>query len=288
VPRAEPADGLASGKVVKLDRVEWTVLAGSLHQIEPLQQGEVDLIDQLPHDQDTDLEHAPGVVIDGFLPIDSYASSGRTISIRRSNNPKGTAGIGAGRRPARIHERCLRRSAVVARVLVVLCLRQRQCTETGAELITSRIWRAPKSCSPRRLQGREDRFDHHREIPSIAALGDVTADNLRKTAVNVELAVSDWGTMVARRAKRHPPGQGGWNIFHTTVGGTLMSSPVTLSRSIRLRRRQVVRLAVRRQKPRIAQRLYPRCGGGAQPRGARGPPPATVGNAARYSSRQYT
>jgi peptide/nickel transport system substrate-binding protein len=65
------------------------------------------------------------------------------------------------------------------------------------------------------------------EIPSIAALGGVTADNLRKIGVNVEVAVSDWGTMVARRVKKDPPAQGGWNLFHTTVGGTGMSSLLT-------------------------------------------------------------
>jgi len=46
------------------------------------------------------------------------------------------------------------------------------------------------------------------EIQSIAALGEVTADNLRKIGANVEVAVSDWGTMVARRAKKDPPEQG--------------------------------------------------------------------------------
>ena len=65
------------------------------------------------------------------------------------------------------------------------------------------------------------------EIPSIAALSEVTADNLRKIGANVEVVVSDWGTMVARRGKKDPPGQGGWNLFHTTVGGATMSSPVT-------------------------------------------------------------
>ncbi len=65
------------------------------------------------------------------------------------------------------------------------------------------------------------------EIPSLAALGDVTADNLRKIGVNLDIAVSDWGTMVARRAKKDPPGQGGWNLFHTTVGGVQMASPLS-------------------------------------------------------------
>jgi peptide/nickel transport system substrate-binding protein len=65
------------------------------------------------------------------------------------------------------------------------------------------------------------------EIPGISALGEVTADNLRKIGVNVEIATSDWGAMVVRRAKKDPPGQGGWNLFHTTVGGTTMFSPLT-------------------------------------------------------------
>ena len=38
------------------------------------------------------------------------------------------------------------------------------------------------------------------EITSIGALGDVTTSNLRKIGINVEVAESDWGTMVSRRA----------------------------------------------------------------------------------------
>ena len=65
------------------------------------------------------------------------------------------------------------------------------------------------------------------EIASIGALGDVTANNLRKLGMNIEIADSDWGTLVARRAKKDPPAQGGWNIFHTTSGGASVHSPVT-------------------------------------------------------------
>jgi peptide/nickel transport system substrate-binding protein len=65
------------------------------------------------------------------------------------------------------------------------------------------------------------------EIAGIGALGDVTAANLRKIGLNVDVAETDWGTMVARRARKDPPGQGGWNIFHTTVGGAGFYNPVT-------------------------------------------------------------
>ena len=50
---------------------------------------------------------------------------------------------------------------------------------------------------------------------------------MRKIGINVEVADSDWGTLVARRAKKDPPAQGGWNIFHTTSGGASVYSPLT-------------------------------------------------------------
>jgi peptide/nickel transport system substrate-binding protein len=49
-PRAEPASGLAGGKVVKVDRVEWLWIADSQTQVNALLNGEVDVIEQPPHD----------------------------------------------------------------------------------------------------------------------------------------------------------------------------------------------------------------------------------------------
>ena len=35
----------------------------------------------------------------------------------------------------------------------------------------------------------------------------------------------DWGTLVARRAKKEPPSQGGWNVFCTTWAGLATANP---------------------------------------------------------------
>src|SRR2546428_5607513 len=43
----------------------------------------------------------------------------------------------------------------------------------------------------------------------------VTAEVLRSLGAAVDLQAMDWSTMVQRRAKKEPPAQGGWNIFHT-------------------------------------------------------------------------
>ncbi len=57
------------------------------------------------------------------------------------------------------------------------------------------------------------------------AWGEVTADLLRRLGLNVEHAGLDWGTVVARRAQKSPPSQGGWHIFHTTFYGVDFLDP---------------------------------------------------------------
>jgi peptide/nickel transport system substrate-binding protein len=49
--------------------------------------------------------------------------------------------------------------------------------------------------------------------------GDVTADLLNRLGMNVDFVATDWGTVGARRAVKTPPGQGGWNMFHTWYAG---------------------------------------------------------------------
>jgi peptide/nickel transport system substrate-binding protein len=228
VPRSDAPDGLAGGKVVKLDRVEWTVLPDSFTKSSALQRGEVDMIDQLPHDQIPVLEHSTDIVIGRVSPLDSYGIIRPNSLYPPFNNPK-------------------------AREALALIVSQRE--YTSAAFGDKRWWRECWSffvCgSADGIEAGSENFRHQdlarakallaeagykgekiimlttQEIPSLAALGDVTADNLRKIGVNLDIAVSDWGTMVARRAKKDPPGQGGWNLFHTTLGGVQMASPVS-------------------------------------------------------------
>ena len=50
VPRQEPPSGLAGGKVVKVDRVEWVWIPDAQTQINALLNGEVDSVEQPSHD----------------------------------------------------------------------------------------------------------------------------------------------------------------------------------------------------------------------------------------------
>jgi peptide/nickel transport system substrate-binding protein len=228
VPRAEPPDGLAGGKVVKVDRVEWIVLPDSFTKSGALQHGEVDMIDQLPQDQITVLEHVPGIVISRVSPIDSYGIIRPNSLYPPFNNPKAREALALT-----VNQREYASAAFGDEHWWRECWSFFVCngangTEVGSEGYRHQdLARAKQLLAESGYKGEKIVLITTQEIPSISALGDVTADNLRKIGANVEVKVSDWGTMVARRAKKDAPGQGGWNLFHTTVGGTTMSSPIS-------------------------------------------------------------
>ncbi len=63
------------------------------------------------------------------------------------------------------------------------------------------------------------------DVAITKAEGEVTADLLKKIGFDVDFVATDWGTVGARRAKKDPPGQGGWNIFHTWHAGADCINP---------------------------------------------------------------
>jgi hypothetical protein len=66
------------------------------------------------------------------------------------------------------------------------------------------------------------------DLPHHKAWGDVTVDLLQRLGMNVDHAAIDWGTVVARRAQKNAPGQGGWQIYHTSPYGVDLTTPTNI------------------------------------------------------------
>lgn len=56
------------------------------------------------------------------------------------------------------------------------------------------------------------------DLASINALTLVLEDVFKQVGIKNDLAMSDWGTVVQRRASREPLDRGGWSVFCTTFG----------------------------------------------------------------------
>jgi peptide/nickel transport system substrate-binding protein len=214
VPRAEPADGLAGGKVVKLDRVEWTILPDPFTKSTALQSGEIDIIDQLPHDQIPILEHASGIVIGRVPVIDAYGIIRPNHLYPPFDNPKARQALAFAVNQQEYASAAFGDPKWWRECWSFFVCDSANGTEAGSEDHHHQdLARAKALLAEAGYKGEKIVLITTGEIPSISALGDVTADNLKKIGVNVELAVSDWGTMVARRAKRTPRGRAAGTSF---------------------------------------------------------------------------
>jgi peptide/nickel transport system substrate-binding protein len=230
VPRQEPRSWLAGGKQMLVDRIEWIVLPDPATAAAALQNGEVDWWENPLSDLVPLLKTCRDVVVDIADPL------GRIGSFRMNH----------------LHPPF---NDVRARRAVLMAMSQEDYMRSAVGNDDT-LWKPmPGFFTPGTplyteeggeiLKGPRD-FDAAKRLladsgycgdpvtclvaqdqPEVKAMGEVTADLLKRLGMNVDLAALDWGTVGARRAIKTPPGKGGWNMFHTYHGGDDCVSPAS-------------------------------------------------------------
>jgi peptide/nickel transport system substrate-binding protein len=229
VPRAEPPSGFAGGKVVKVDRVEYTVIPDSATAYAALAKGEVDLLDQPSLDLVPTIAKNPDIAITKFYTAGTFGVLRPNHLHPPFNNVKARQALAL-----MVNQREYAQSAYGDEQFwkdVTPCFSMWICdtpfgTQAGSEPYrTQNIERAKQLLAEAGYKGEKVTLIGASDIPALNALTLVTADNLKKIGVNVDLVVGEWGNIVARRGKKETPEQGGWNIFHTTAGGASQALP---------------------------------------------------------------
>ena len=229
-PRAEPASGLAGGKVAKVDRVEWIWIADAQTQVNALLKGEVDIIEAPPHDL------LPLLAADKNVGLFVWNPPGRQYAFRFNvlHKPFDNAKV---------------------RQAVAYALNQKDVLQS---VIGDPEWyRECKSLFPcgsplESAKGFEDKFDSNfakarallqeagydgtplvimqsTDIVSLANLAPVAKSLLEKAGFKVDVQAMDWQTLVSRRTKKDPPGAGGWHAFLTSWASVDILDPVATS-----------------------------------------------------------
>ena len=67
---------------------------------------------------------------------------------------------------------------------------------------------------------------HSTDLYVLTNMAPIAKSLMEKSGLKVDMQSMDWQTLVARRAKKDPPAQGGWNIFITTSSGISGSNPI--------------------------------------------------------------
>jgi peptide/nickel transport system substrate-binding protein len=232
VPRQEPASWLSGGKRILIDRVEWVVMPDPATASAALQNGEVDWWENALSDLVPVLKRNRNVVVDIADPLGN-------IAVFRMNH---------------LHPPF---NDVRARRAILMALSQEDYmravvgsdetlwkplpgfftpgtpfyTEEGGEIL-----KGPRNLDAAKKLLAESGYKNEpvtglvaQDQPAMKAMGDVTADLLKRLGMNVDFEAVDWGTVGSRRAVKSPPGQGGWQMFHTWHAGADCVTPASYS-----------------------------------------------------------
>jgi peptide/nickel transport system substrate-binding protein len=224
VPRSEPTDMLAGAKVAKVERVEWQYLPDPATAIAALNTGEVDMVEQPKADLVPLLRSNPDVVV-------------------RVNDPLGVMVL---LRPNQLHPPF--NSPKGRQALLYMVDQSEYMTAMGG---TSEFWKTCDSlifcdtpsysnAGSIKLGGKPD-LEKARQLiresgykgekvvvlhptdNQTSAVALVTAENLKKIGLNVEIQSMDWGSLTQRRSNKNEPDKGGWSVFHTSWEGALIN-----------------------------------------------------------------
>jgi peptide/nickel transport system substrate-binding protein len=221
-PRQEPASWLAGGKRIRADRIEWMVIPDPATAAAALQNGEVDwwerplpdLVPTLRKNRNLGVEIADLLGRVGLLfmnhlyPPFNDVRARRAILTAMSQEDYMRAYVGDDERMWKPMPGFFTPGTPLYNEEGGEILKGPRKLDAAKRLLAqSRYSDEPVTC-----MAAQDISDHK-------AWGDVTADLLTRLGVKVDFIATDWGTVVARRAQKKPPGQGGWQLYHTGVYG---------------------------------------------------------------------
>ena len=228
VPRDEPAECTAGGKVVHIERVEWLMLPDPSTIANALIMGEVDWWMVLSADLLPMLRKSRNLAFPLLNPSGA-------IAVMRFNQLHPPFNDPAVRR-AILH--AVRQSDYMTAILGedranwrdgvgYFCPDTPMANNAGMENLTSPLdlAAARDELSAAGYRGERVALLMPTDIPRFKTLAEVSADLMQKLGMNVDLQSTDMATVVQRRVKQEPVEQGGWSLFHTTFAGVDQFNP---------------------------------------------------------------
>jgi peptide/nickel transport system substrate-binding protein len=227
VPRNEAPNGLAGGKKVSFDRVEWLYIPDSNSAVAALKKGEVDLIEQVPPDyinplrSDANIKLSPSGSWQGWMVMNQLHPP--------FNNPKVRQAV----LKAVNQDRFMAAMGYPKDLRVTNCATFFICGSANETTAGAEPWRTPDVAKAKELLAASGYKNEKvvllvpSDITYLNAEALMAAQTMRSIGMNVDMQTSDWASIGARRARKDAPEAGGWNMYVTVAGSFDADSPIT-------------------------------------------------------------
>ncbi|HTR88372.1 MAG TPA: ABC transporter substrate-binding protein [Reyranella sp.] len=226
-PRSEPASGLAGGKVVHLDRVEWLAMPEAQTQVAALQNGEIDYLESPALDLLPLLAKDKNIkLFDGNPLGNQYAFRFNTL-FKPFDNPK----IRHAVMVAFGQEEFLKATIGDPKYYKVckspfICGTPLASEEGMKDVLNQDAAKAKELLKEAGYDGTPVVLMQSTDLPVLTNLAPVAKAQMEAAGMKVEMQSMDWQTLVGRRAKKDPPDKGGWNAFLTSWVAADILNPV--------------------------------------------------------------
>jgi len=225
-PRPEPPSGLAGGKQVFVDRVEWVVLPDAQTSVNALIAGEIDMMQQPPFDMHPLLESTKGIKLVDLNTLGTHFAFRFNTLHKPFDDPR--------IRVAALYALSQKDSLAAG---VGNPKYEKVCKDLfgcGTPLSTSKGWEdklngdTAKSKELLKAAGYDGTpvLLMHASDTAAGVTAPVAKQLLERGGFKVDMVSTDWQTVLARRSRKEPPASGGWSAFTTTLATTDILDPV--------------------------------------------------------------
>jgi peptide/nickel transport system substrate-binding protein len=226
-PRPEAPSGLAGGKVVKVDRVEWKAIPDHQTAINALLAGEIDMIETPPHDLYPVLKADANIKLFTSNPLGNQYTFRYNTLHKPFDNPK--------IRQAVLHafnQEDFLKGVIGDPAYYKVCKSFFPCglplasTKALEGLLDSNFERSKALLKEAGYDGTPVILMHSTDLAVLANLAPVAKSLLEKGGFKVDMHSMDWQTLVSRRTKKDLPSAGGWHAFLTSWVAADILDPV--------------------------------------------------------------
>lgn len=228
VPRKEAASGFAGGKTAIADRIELVNIPDSQTAVNALRRGEIDFIEDVPHDLMPQLEGVKDIT------LQPYGESTNMFTMRMNWLQKPFDNVKVRRAVlAAVYQADYLDAQIGDEKVYQLCGAVLSCISPYASEEGATQTKKPDLAHAKALL-KDSGYDgskvvilHPTDLPVLSSLASVTAQALKTIGMNVEIQSMDWATLLSRYSKKDPVDQGGWSIFQTGFTSIDLMNPLT-------------------------------------------------------------
>ena len=229
-PRAEPPSGLAGGKVAKVDRVEIIEMPDVQQQVNAIIAGEIDLIEQPPHDLLPVLKADKNVALENWNPLGQVFVIRLNHVVKPFDNPKiRLAALHAMRQEDYLKATIGNPEYYKVCPAAFICGTPNASDKTNGLLIKPDFEKSKALLKEAGYDGTPIVLMQSTTLPVLTNMAPVTKSLLEQGGFKVQMVPLDFQAIVSRRLRKTPPADGGWNGFMTAWLSVDMMNPLTNS-----------------------------------------------------------